>query len=568
MTIFQGTPATSTVQARGGLRSTNMNSTALNQTQGRAYFLQRAATGGVGIHAPVAVLHRLQSGALFAHLLDIIYNRIHASTGAIDLGSVLSAQETSMTVWNAYFESKQLTGLEVNPADEATLLGQEPPAVLGPLDEFVYTIRVPAEGPATIDVFIAWAFGAEVVTLNVTGTRIAFWSFLPTWEGGIRERLEWYTGVLTSPFGIEQRRSLRESPRRFFELQLIATPEERSYMELSCFDWGARRWAVPIWPDIQLTTEEVLQGATFIACETANRDFHEGGLVALRGATAFDYEVAEISGVEAGGLSLGRPLQHSWATYTRLYPVRVAQFVEQPVFTRLTVAAATVRAQFQIVEPSEWPAIAPTPMYRDKPVYLGRPEESQTLTSSYQRLMEMMDNRRDNPRMCDSAGIAFTAQGHRWQIHGLAKQAQMRSLWYFLRGRFKSVWIPTHSEDLHITAEMAPGSLLLEVRSTGYAKFGKMQPGRKDVLFELNDGRVFFRRIAEAVEIEGGEALTLDTPLDLTAPLQPSEVARISFLALCRMDQDFIEITHDTDSEGLMSANTIWRSLRDDLGDV
>lgn len=568
MATFQGTTATATKQLTGGHRSTNMLSRTQNQTQGRAYGLQRSNSRPSQENSPVPVLYQLRAGAMFAHLLALVYYRIHTSIGVIDLGSVLSAQETSMSVWNAYFDSKQLTGLEINPASEVTLIGQNPPAILGPLAEFVYTIRVEAEGPATINVFVAWTFGTEVVTLNITGSRIAFWSFAPTWEGGIRERLEWYTGILTSPLGIEQRRSLRETPRRFFELQLIAKPDERSYMELSCFDWGARRWAIPIWPDVQETPTELTQGATFIPCDTSGRDFHDGGLIALRGDSAFDYEVPEIAMVEPDGLRLGRPLQASWRQGTRLYPVRVAQFTEQPVFTRLTVSAATVRAQFQIVEPCEWAPIAPALVYRDKPVYLGRPEESQSLTSSYQRLLEMVDNRRDNPRMCDSAGIGFTAQGHRWQIHGREQQAQMRNLWYFLRGRLKSVWIPTHSEDLHISKEMAPSSLLLEVRNTGYTKFGKMQPGRKDILIELTDGRIFLRRISEANEVAGGEALTLDNHLGLTTALLPTQVARISFMALCRMDQDFIEVTHETDSDGLMSANTIWRSLRDDLGDV
>ena len=568
MAVFKGTAPTPAVQARGNLRSTNMNSTTQNQTLGRAQVLQRSLANKPPVKAPVNIHGLSRGGALYAQLLALVYGRIHVSQNLIDLGSVLSEQEASVSVWNAYFANKQLTDIHVNPVDELTLFGQSAPAVLGPLAEFEYKMRVPAEGPATINVFVAWTFGAEIVSLNLTGSRIAFWSFLPTWEGGIRERLEWYTGILTSPLGIEQRRSLRESPRRFFELQLIAKPDERSYMELSCFDWGARRWAIPIWTDVQTTTADIAEGSMFIACSTANRDFYAGGLVALRGVSAFDYEVSEILRVEADGLVLSRPLNNAWRKNTRVYPVRVAQFTEQPQFTRLTVNSATVRAQFQIVEPSDWPAEAPATMYRGKPVYLDPPEESQSLTASYQRLLEMMDNRRDNPRMGDSAGIAFTAQGHRWQVYGRAAQARMRRLWYFLRGRFKSVWIPTFSEDLIVNAPMAPGSLLLQVRNTGYVKFGKMHPGRKDVMVVLRDGRMFFRRIMEAIEVEGGEALTLDSSLGLTETLPAEDVVRVSFIALCRMDQDFIEITHETDSDGLMSANTIWRSLRDDLGDV
>lgn len=568
MAILKGSKATSTRQVSGGLRSTNMNSHTVNQSRGRAYSLQRSLSDARTFSTIVYAQHKDRAGQNWRMLLDTIYGRVHVSDTVLDLGSVVSVQEAEVSVWNAHFEPKQLTQVHVNPSDDLVLEGAEAPEVAGPLEELTYLIRVPAEGDPSINVFIAWVFGAETVTMNVTGSRITFWSFSPTWGGGIRERLEWLTNILAGPLGTEQRRQLRLTPRRSFELKLIAKPEERALMELSCFEWGARRWAIPVWTDVQQLHESIPQGSSFLPCETSLRDFRDGGLVAVRGDTAFDYEIAEVSTVQPDGLALRRPLNYAWRASTRVYPVRIAQFAEQPVFTKLTVNSASVTARFQIVEPCDWPATPPSTTYRGKPVFLLPPEESESLTSSYQRLLEMVDNRIDNPRMGDSAGMAFTAQGHRWLLSGRAQQAEMRSLWYFLAGRQKSLWVPTHNADLQLIATVTTGSLIMTVAYTGYTKFGKSTPGRADIMILLKNGTILFRRIMSSMEEGNSELLTLDRSLELPNNLLPTQVERISFMALSRMDQDFIEITHETDSDGVAAANTVWRSLRDDLGDV
>lgn len=568
MATFKGVQTPGGPQVRGGHRTTNVNSMVVNQTLGRAQPMQRSMADARIAAVPVFVQHAARVGRLYPHLLETIYGRIHITDINIDLGSVLSVQETEVSVWNAHLEPKQLTDITINPETEVELSGPQAPVVVGPLATLDYVIRVPADGEPTIDVFIGWTFGDERVSLNLTGSRIAFWSFAPTWEGGIRERLEWYTSILAGPLGTEQRRALRLSPRRFFELKLIAKPSERSYMELCCFDWGARRWAIPIWPDVQELTDSLLQGAAFIPCKTAGRDFSAGGLVAVRGVTAFDYEIAEVLAVLSEGVQLKRPLSESWPRGTRLYPVRTAQFLEQPTFTRLTSDAASVSAQFILAETTDWPEIAPTQMYRGKPVYLEEPEESQNITSSYQRLIELVDNRIDRPRMEDTAELGFIAQSYQWMLTNREQAARVRSLWYFLKGRTKSLWVPTFSYDLKPRGVILPTSLIIDIEYVGYTKFGKSQPGRSDIALYMRDGSILFRRIVASLEEEDFEQITLDTSLGYSREISASDILRISFIALCRMDQDFIEINHETDADGLSRAHTVWRSLRDDIGDV
>jgi hypothetical protein len=103
----------------------------------------------------------------------------------------------------------------------------------------------------------------------------------------------------------------------------------------------------------------------------------------------------------------------------------------------------------------------------------------------------------------------------------------------------------------------------LDVANIGYSRFGKAQPGRRDIRLELWDGRVFLRRLTGVTELDAdAERLALDAALGVS--VTPAQVARISWLVLCRLDSDSIEIHHETDSEGVASSALVFRGVRDD----
>lgn len=567
MATFSGVMSASARQATANRRSKNMNLLNVNQDR-RAYASSKDVTASTRKAPIVEVVHRGRAGMPFEALMQYVYNRIHINTRLVALGSVASAQETTVYVWSAYFTPKILTGLEVGDVDGISVRETQLPLGYGPLDEVSFTILVDSEGSPEIDTNIIWTFNnGQDVILHITGSRIAFWGFNPTWEGGITERLEWLTNVLSSPLSIEQRRALRLSPRRFFQVQLIAKPSERSYMDMIVMNWGARRWAIPIWPDVQFIDSAAEIGATEILCDTVGRDFQVGSLLALRGVSATDFELAEVSEILPDRVKVLRPLQQTWPINTKVMPVRTALFSEQPQFTRLTDNSASVSASFQIVEACDWPAIPPVETYRDKPLYLEHPEESENLTTTYQRVLEFVDNATGVPRNVDTAGLGFTIQGHRWLLNGRAKQAAMRSLWYYLRGKQRSMWIPTHSMDFIVVEPIEPNTRVVTVEATGYVDYGAMLSGRRDILITLTNGQYFARRITSTEKGTGVERLYLDEDVSTTS-IPVASIQRVSFLVLSRLDQDFIEIRHETDSDGTASTNGTWRSLRDDLGEV
>ncbi|PCA83003.1 hypothetical protein, partial [Pseudomonas aeruginosa] len=366
-----------------------------------------------------------------------------------------------------------------------------------------------------------------------------------------------------SESAVTQRRAMRLAPRREFEANMYAVDRERQLLDMTLFGWGARIWALPIWPDIQLLQEPLAAGSLNIPCGTAGLDFRDGGLAMLRGEDAFAYEVVEVKTVTASGLDLVRPVQAAWGTGSRLYPVRTAQLTEQPTLTRLTDTAQSARVSFLVMEPSSWPEVMPATMYRGRPVLEQRPDESEDLTSSYQRLLSTLDNGSAIPRVTDVAGMALPVIGHRWIGMGRAERSAFRSLVYALRGQQKPLWVPTHADDLTLVATVSQLSTALDVRNIGYARFANGRPGRRDIRIELYDGTVYHRRILTSTELDADtERLAIDAALGRL--VEPTDVARICFMALCSAATDVVEIEHVTDSEGVATAALTFKGVRDD----
>ncbi|MEG1971201.1 MAG: hypothetical protein RR101_13910 [Burkholderiaceae bacterium] len=512
---------------------------------------------------PVAANGRVIQVKKCGAFVDDFYDRIHLAPALLELGNIVSTQTSQISLWNAYRVAQTLTGIDGLEEGLAVAGSSGLPRVIAALQETTWNVSVTPDGPSTLNAVLTWSFtGLPSPSLTITGNRIVAWGFTPDWSEPVTESLTWLTDVLTSTSGAEQRRSLRLAPRRAFKARILAEGRERAFFDLALAGWGAKQWALPVWADGQWLAAALPVATRSIDCQTAHRDFVAGGLALLRGVTAFDTEAVEIEAITAAGLTLKRPTQIAWPAGSRLYPVRSARLAEQPEMARHTDRLLSVDVTFDVTEPCDWPARAPATLYRGHPVFEARPDESQDLSSTYERLLVTLDNTMGKPVVTDTARRAFPVRDHRWVLQGAAERAAFRSLIYALHGRQRAVWLPTHADDLRFT-EIAKGSLLT-VERIGYARFGLNQLGRRDIRIELVDGTVLHRRITAAAEADGNtEALVIDT--ELPAPIAPADVGRISFMALMRPADDAVEIEHLADVDGVARSSLTWRGVRDDL---
>jgi hypothetical protein len=472
------------------------------------------------------------------------YERIHVNPQALDLGNVVGDQTRDVVVWNAYTTGpKTLASIDAQDAEGITVTQPSPaPLVFEPLRERTYTFNIGPDGPGTIDARYTFNFtGANDPVLPISGERVIPWTWLANWREGIVERLDWNTETLTAFDGTEQRIKLREFPRRAIEFSFSAEGRQRRRLDAALYGWGARVWALPIWTDGQRLAADVAPGALSIPVATTDRDFAAGVLVMLLD-DAGGYEVVEVEAVEADSLTLVRPILGTWpAGSCMVYPARPARLPNAHGLRRFTGDFAYGRVRMELQDLSDWPAAAEATTYRGLPVMLERPNWTADPELDYARKLAELDFGTGVRAFDDESDKPELLQSMRWFLDSRADVGAFRSWLYARAGKFKAIWVPTWMVDLVMLSNLGSGGVAFDVENIGYTRHIDARVHRRDLRIQLASGAVYYRRITAAVEVDADtETLTIDSALGVA--ITPADVVSISFMALCRLDADGVEI--------------------------
>jgi hypothetical protein len=247
---------------------------------------------------------------------------------------------------------------------------------------------------------------------------------------------------------------------------------------------------------------------------------------------------------------------------TMVYPARKAWPDDAFRHVPFTGAHATARIRFLVDEPSPWAEVAPATTYRGFPVLTTRPNTVRDPETRLDRRQDEHDVGVGARTVLDLAGAPLYRQQHDFALDGRTALADFRAMAYYLRGKARSLWVPTWLSDLEVVGGMTATSTVLPVAWSGYAGYVAGLVNRKDLRIELVDGSVHYRRIAAAAEVSADvEELTLDSALGVA--IAPEDVLQVSFMGLCRSDSDYVEFDWWTGEYA--EAAMAWRARQHDV---
>jgi hypothetical protein len=395
---------------------------------------------------------------------------------------------------------------------------------------------------------------------------IPTWSFEANWSNPFTETLEWLTSILTSPTGAEQRRSLRLYPRRELEFTVTVPFEERAAAENFIMLHGARDFHCPLWHEAYRLDAPALSGSGALLVRSAGNGGIVAGDVVFIGSptNSLEFELVEVQSVAANLITLVAPISRTWGKSAKVHPIRKARFIDQPNLAGKGDSIATGTINVQVMEQNN-DAVSYAALVDQLPTYSGfgvltaLPDFVDNAQRSFVRMVESYDNTLSFPIFRDTANRSFPTQSFRWTNRGRAEYDAFRKLLYALSGRFRPVWLPSHTADFRMVADTPAGAQYIQVGNIGYTASGGITGGRTTICILLTDGTQLYRTISTStVTSSGDEVLALNTafPSGLTA----SSVARISFMELSRLDQDRFEIVHQTDTQGVSNCTATFRA--------
>lgn len=381
-------------------------------------------------------------------------------------------------------------------------------------------------------------------------------------RGTITERLGWLTDVMEASSGVEQRHAIRVFPRRSFEFDVLLAGRDARAAEHALHGNAAGEWYVPVWMDAERLSAQANSGSTTLPADTALRDYHADGYVALIDPLRPHVgEVCQIVSLTGSALTLADPLAATWAQYSTLVPLRLARVQGAPRLARFTGDSWYGRLRFACVDDTTWSAASET-TYRSLPVMEHRTNWDADPTRELGSKVATVDSGIGAPAVFPFAGTPAATQGHRWLCDGRTEADTLRQWLFARRGRLSAFWLPSWVRDLEPLATIDAADTTIDVQHCGYTAHIAQDIGRRDVRIRTRAGTTYYRRITTAAVIDADtERLTLSSALGVTLTL--ADVEAISFMHLARLDADEIDIAwHRWD---VAEAAFVTRGIRNDL---
>jgi len=386
------------------------------------------------------------------------------------------------------------------------------------------------------------------------------WTIPPDWSANVTETLEWLTSVLASPIGAEQRFAVRSTPRRSFEMTFKPHSSIRTYFDLFLERAGGSDIYLPIWHDSnKLISTVAAGGSSLILKSLAFTEFKHCPAIFIQGSNPFEYEIIEYFSESGDTLTTSTVLQNGWPAGTRIFPAIKAHIEGSSSASRKADRAYQVRVKFSSHQPNPITETIFLSTYNDQPVLTREPNDVEDLTYEYNRLIAELDNQSGLRRRKDLNAWGGVIQQFNFMLRGREDHVWLKSLLYRLEGRKKPLFIPTFFSDLEPTEIL--DSVNLTVKRCGYTDMGGPFRGRQMLYIQLRDGTKLFRKILSSAVIGDGtlEEITVDTAFVPTIDL--ADIHRISFMAVSRLDSDSIEIVHETDTYGIATCKTNFRTI-------
>ncbi len=410
-----------------------------------------------------------------------------------------------------------------------------------------------------------WTFPTADLSAD-TRRQLPLFQISPNWKTGVTETLAWLTDVMSSEQAVEQRRSLRRFPRRYFEYEFLRDGTGARRIENFLGGVGKSDHLIPIWHEqFNLPDGNNTGIVQFPADSLAEREYLTGDLVLLTNSDMNHFAVLTVIAhdLDTDRITLRAPFAvGAWPKGSRIVPLRRSKVMDTSTMENPTDRVGVTRIRFLLQDADE----RFTPSWGHcSPLWRIRPDRKVPLSMEF--------NRSDYVNDYDTGVITIADPGDRAQISesvavklfGRSQVWAFRVFLYNARGRARRFYMPTFTNDIEPLTDLE--GLQFEAKPNGFSDYYvNPQPARQFIGIEFNDGTpTIYRTVVGVAGVAGvvapfnivAEEFVLDEELPA---INKKSIERISFIVPTRFDQDTIEIFHATDDCAACSSALVTRS--------
>lgn len=485
-------------------------------------------------------------GRYSCSFLDDFYDRVYLVPQRLDFGAVTGDTSQPLRAWSAYLRPITLDQVVVVGDGEGLFLGGAAvPTEYLPLQSRFYDVTAFADGPATIDVEFVFDFGSDgSYNLPVEGSRALLWPFRPNWDTPYRVTYEYRTDVLESRSGKEQRRALRQTPRKRLEHKVtLSAAQLRRFKQLMAY-WHNRVWVMPERTRFVDTTGPLLPGEATVTVGGVPSWAVSGAQVVLGYRDQLEMRI--IDAVDAGALTFTGVTDTEWPAGTRVYYALTGNLAASLEAPRHTSNLADVAVIFN-ASPGTEPVVPVPPAeatFAGREVFLRRPNWLSSVRVQNQFPVEEIDF--GFGRTARFSPVDFATVVRQAAYVGRSPEDAQALLDFFDRmlGQQGEFYMASGESDMSLAADLQPGTSIMRVRGRDVYTAFEGDTVHRAVSLTLRDGTVIRKQVTgmDPVSDVAGEDTLISVSPAWDQMLPASQVAVVSWLLVWRLASDGLTI--------------------------
>ena len=373
------------------------------------------------------------------------------------------------------------------------------------------------------------------------------WPFVPNWRSDVAEEYEYNTDIFTSRSHREQRRAIRDEPRKRWEFtSVVHGANYRESMALVSSRFDSLFYVVnPIY-SVALAAPFAELDSTMTVESVPGWLAVDAVIFITNGTDQRLYRVAAVDGVS---VTVGGVAAADWPAGAR---VRLGE----PVYTdtlRTTAETASVTTLRNVlaVDPA-YPlysgASVAGPTFNGRELFLKTPNWREAVTLDLETDREAVDY--GHGRIAYFSPVPFVLRNQKLVFLGrdLEETEAVVNFFRRMKGQLNEFYMPTYTSDIVPIAALSGASLTTE----GQAYYGAFNSPNlvdsaavlKAVIVWLANG-TYLTRLISSVTLSGGNSV-FNMAAAWGSVIPVSNIRKISFLPVCRFATDKLAVEWKT----------------------
>lgn len=511
------------------------------------------------INLPITIYPRQDNPGqtVMSSYFNDYYNRIYFLPARLDFGSITQDTPLTLVVWNAFLTPSLFQGLTlINASGVEVAGGVAAPYTFKPLESATFVFTASPNGPPDLAGSALWDFetaygDGDNYTIELAGRRAKINPLYVNWQSQYAVEYQFKTDIFTSRTGKEQRRALRQTPRKVFDY--LSTP----YRELfRAFQDLLASWHNNVVIMAELPRQVVLVEPLMVEDMTAeiapnNADWLVPGMPVIV-AHGDLYESRNIESVAGTTVTFTGPGLGDWPTGAKLHPAVSGRVSGSLTGRHLTSNVATVQVQFEVTPASEIVLPLPNPpiVFNGRELFDTKFNWLHEVDVNYESEREVVDY--TFGRVLIATPFPFSSVMRKVTFLGKNYDEAKLLLDFFCRcrGQRGEFYMPTWEQDIIIYQTVLANSPDMRIRGTDFYTAYKDSTVYKAVMVRLKNGTVFYRRVQSVVLRDddiGVDSVIICTetfPVSFT----PDDILMISWMPVWRHATDTLTIVWETHS--------------------